>query len=461
VQRLNGKAGSGGAAPREVAVSRQPMASAAGSGSTGDADGGTRGQPAESDAGISPDAGHAFDGPVLAEPNDAATFVFDPQKLLTYNIVVADADLATLDRDPSAEQYVPGMLEFEGQVIGSIGVRYKGGYSGFQPPCSNGKGAPRMGKCSYKLAFDQFDSEARFYGLKKLNLHSMNADPSLMHDRLGYALYRDFGVAAPRAVHARVYVNGEAQGLFIVVEQIDGRFTRARFAEGGKGNVYKEIWPLYSDEMVYTNALETNEKAAQVQGMVAFAQQVKRGDAEAITSFIDRDYTLRYLAVDRVIANDDGFTHFWCSDVAHGNSPSNIGNHNYYWYQEDKQTKFWLIPWDLDITFAYNDDAHLTVPWDQSAECTCTGQGMGFQVPAACDPLFEDFISWRSDYEQQVDAFLAGPFAADSIDAKLNAWAPQIESSVSELADTPTWQAALSKLHDDLASLRSHRGYAY
>ena len=408
---------------------------------------------------------------LTTEPRDDAAYVFDQTQLRTYNIQVAAADLAMLDQNPSAEVWVPGTLELDGVVHGQVGVRYKGGYSGFQPPCSSGAGAPKSGKCSIKLAFDEYDDKGRLHGLKKLNLHSMNADPSMMHDRLGYALFREFGVAAPRAVHAVVYFNGVAQGLFIAVEQIDGRFTRARFADGGEGNVYKEIWPLYTDAAVYSHALETNETEAQVQGMLAFSESVKRG-ASDLGDFIDRDYTLRYLAVDRVVMNDDGAMHFWCSEVASGNSPTDIGNHNYYWYQEQTSlaqpgNKFWLLPWDLDMTFSFNHDAHIITPWYETSACNCMQSGDGYQIAASCDPLVQHFIPWKSDYDTLIDSFLAGPFSAAAVEAKLAAWSTQVDAAVAKFADTPSahgvgaWQAGLEQLRHDIDGLRAHRGYAY
>jgi hypothetical protein len=401
------------------------------------------------------------------EPSDPASYLFDQTQVRTYNIQVAPADLAKLDQNPSAEAYVQGMLEFEGQVIGPLGVRYKGGYSGFQLPCSDGMGAPKSGKCSIKLAFDEVNKDARFYGLKKLNLHSMNADHSLMHDRLGYSLYREFGVVAPRAMHVRVFVNGVAQGLFIAVEQIDGRFTRARFGDGGEGNVYKEIWPIYSDTTVYQKALETNSAQGQVQGMLSFASTVTRNDAAGVAEFIDRDYTLRYLAVDRVIQNDDGVMHFWCSAQASGNNPNEFGNHNYFWYQEQTRNKFWLIPWDLDISFEPDPDAHILLPWYRTGECKCMAVGAGFQQPSACDPLVQTFIGWQADYELQVDDFIAGPFEATAVESKLATWSDQIMSAVADSQSTPSavsvsdWQRALNKLRSSIQSSRAHRGYAY
>jgi spore coat protein CotH len=158
----------------------------------------------------------------------------------------------------------------------------------------------------------------------------------MMREQLGYGLYREMGVAAPRTAYARVVINGQLEGLFLAVEQIDGRFTRSRFSdEGGEGNLYKEIWPLYDDAAQYRSALESNKGSeTNVDKILAFAAQI-RTDPGAATAWVDRDYTLRYIAVDRVILNDDGVFHWYCF-IPQGNNNGLYGNHNYYWYEESR-----------------------------------------------------------------------------------------------------------------------------
>src|SRR4051812_10849023 len=63
-------------------------------------------------ADASPDAPNGGNpGRVIAEPEDDASYIFDQGVVRTYNLVVAEADLAIIDANPSAEQTVPGMLE--------------------------------------------------------------------------------------------------------------------------------------------------------------------------------------------------------------------------------------------------------------------------------------------------------------------------------------------------------------
>jgi hypothetical protein len=407
---------------------------------------------------------------VIAEPDDEAAYIFDPRELRTYNIIVAPADLASIDASPADEQLVPAMLEFEGQTYGPYHVRYKGGQGSFQYPCTmSSGGSPKIGKCSLKLDFNETDAAARFYGLKKLNFHSMNADPSMLRDRLGYQLYREMGVAAPRAVHARVLINGQLEGLFIAVEQIDSRFSRAHFSDGGQGNVYKEVWPMHDELTPYMDALETNQDdMPSVQGLLDFKRAIDQSSAAA-ESFFDREYMMRYLAVDRVIINDDGVLHFWCNELTgQGNNPGEFGNHNYYWYEETAAPRFWLIPWDLDHSFDNFPAVHLDLEWTEQAACTCRNHSVaGMDRPASCDPLVSHFISWLPEYEAQVDAFLAGPMRKQHVDSLVNTWSDQIRSAVTEAAgvnlapDEADWSNAVDALIMKIDGARANRGYSY
>lgn len=411
-----------------------------------------------------PDARDA--GSVLAEPADMGRYIFDQDALRTYNLIVADADLAIIDANPAAEQTVPGMLEFEGRQFGPVGVRYKGSVGAFSPPCMDprgGPGGPKIGKCSIKVAFDYLDEEARFFGLKKLNFHSMNRDGSLLRDRIGYTLFREMGIAAPRSVHARLLINGRLEGLFALVEQIDGRFTRSRFTEGGKGNLYKEVWPIHDTATWYVDALETNrDEGTSVERMLAFKRVVAEG-GDAILRWLDRDYMLRFIAVDRVTINDDGPFNFRCFPGGDG-GPSMSINHNYYWYEAPDAERFWLLPWDLDNNFDNRLSVHIASEWTSSASCTCGGFGQ--QAPS-CDPLIQYWATWRADYDRVVDDFLQTAFSASNVDAKLAAWISQIEAAVEEGAGlngattADAWQSAVVELRSKIETARTHRGYPY
>lgn len=404
---------------------------------------------------------------VVAEPSDDATVVFDDTRVRVYDITLSPSDLATVNRDPAAETYVAGNLAVDGQPVGPIGFRYKGSVGAFLWPCTASTivGAPtgaKTGKCSIKLDFDRVDANGRHHGLKKLNLHAMNLDRSMLRERLAYSLFREMGIAAPRAMHARVNINGHFEGLFIAVEQIDGRFTRSRFTDGGDGNLYKEVWPMFDSAETYRAALQTNEAAnPSLEGMVAFAAATRQG-SEAVDRYVDRSYVARLLAADRVMANDDGPAHWWCTPLGQGNNPGGIGNHNYYWYEGPATGRFSLIPWDMDNALRGTSYVRIQPEWRTKAPCVCSGEPA--QRPTSCDPLFSVWAGWTADYEKAVDQFLRTAFEANRVEQKLSRWSAQIQPHVSEAAGlngAPTevaWQAALASLREAIAALRATRG---
>lgn len=404
---------------------------------------------------------------VIAEPVDDARDVFGEETVRVYDITVSPADLARIDQDPAGEEYIAGSIAVDGSPIGDIGFRYKGSVGAFLAPCTattsvgQATGA-KTGKCSMKVAFDHVDPEMRYRGLRKLNFHSMNQDPSMLRERLAYGLFREMGIAAPRAMHARVNINGKFEGLFIAVEQIDGRFTRSRFSEGGKGNLYKEVWPMHDSADVYRAALETNEDENPVlDRIVKFAAATKLG-AAAVEEHVDRAYVTRYLAADRVMANDDGSAHWWCLAIGQGNNPGGTGNHNYYWYEEELAGRFWLLPWDMDSSLGATSFVRIQPEWRTKAPCACSGNPP--QRPTSCDPLFAAWAEWNSDYEAAVDEFLSGPFAASRVEDKLARWSNQIRPAVTEAAGrngapaVATWELAGTLLRVAIDSLRQNRG---
>ena len=248
-----------------------------------------------------------------------------------------------------------------------------------------------------KIKINWEGRDEKFYQLKKLQFHSMNADDSQMHERLGYYLYRAMGVPAPRAVHAKVKINGQYNGLFALVEQIDGRFTQYNF-DDGEGNVYKEVWPIQwngqpQTPWKYLDHLKTNtDENPSIEIIDAFAKEIVAAESSELQAVIEKwmnlDEIIAYAAVDRTIRNDDGAFHWYCS----GNF---CEPHNFYWYEEPNNLKMHLIPWDLDNAFEnIIQDVNPVIPiaddWGETRnDCNPFSYG-GLGIPqksAACDKL--------------------------------------------------------------------------
>ena len=386
--------------------------------------------------------------------NSNSDFIFDQNELRTFELKLSEKDLEKIDSDPTAEQYVEGMMVFEGDTISPIGIRYKGSV-GAWVGCVDGEnwfepsGKKICTKLSTKVKINWKGRDERFYGLKKLQFHAQNLDPSLMHERLGYWLFRSMGVEAPRSVHARLVINGEFIGLYALTEQIDGAFTDYHF-DDKDGNLYKEVWPLNMngepmDSQSLISALKTNEDDNPSTDIISgFADKLYNGKESdipnIISEYMDINKVLSLVVVDRAIRHDDGFLHWYCSE-------DGCASHNFYWYEEPNNKKVNLIPWDLDNAFENiiknaNPVTPIADEWGKiSNNCNPFpyGEFGMYQWSAACDRLTGGWARDKELYEELKNKFIQGPFAASNVNALLTAWSEQIRPVVKEAQDKNTW----------------------
>jgi hypothetical protein len=406
------------------------------------------------------------------------SYLFDQTKVRTYDLFLPEEELAFLDADPMREAYVLADLVFEGRRVPHVGMRYKGSLGSFVGCLDGGLFPPRgrksCTKLSIKIKIDYADRTALFFGQTKLMFHAMNTDRTLLRERFGYDAFNALGVPASRTAHVRLRINGKLSGLYLLIEQVDGRFTRTRFEDSGEGNLYKEAWPVSSDPAYYVSALESNRAAANTQKMAHFAQQLLEADDAELPGVLERwldvDYLARYVAVDRMLRHDDGPYHWYCAQSANSSTkrPSArpfantvCGNHNYYWYEDTRTERFWLIPWDLDGALPSTSGLTTVLrAWDDlRADCTRVVRGLLLipgQMPPTCDPLLRGVaLSLRRRVHQAMVELARGPFADAEIDRKLSAWARQIEPYVIEAHETHPQEVSPRTWRDQVARLRS------
>lgn len=407
-----------------------------------------------------------------------ATVLFDPSVVHTFDINLAPEALAELDAEPAAEEYVEGSLTFNGETLESVGVRYKGSVGAFVG-CTDGpnpfspSGPKTCTKLSLKLRINWNGADTEFYGQRRVQLHAMNLDESLLRERLGYEMFRSVGVAAPRSTHARVNVNGEFVGLFALVEQVDGRFTRDRF-DDGTGNLYKEVWPFDQSGAVTSSealidGLETNEddEDLSVEIIQSFAQQLLDANAandpdaarQVLGERTDLDTLISYAVVDRAINHDDGPFHWYCDGGP-------CEPHNFYLYEDPSSQQVHIIAWDLDNAWRTNGIVYEAVGiadgWGETSndcEPFPFGQFNFMQVSAACDPFVAAWSSLDAEFAAADAAFRSGPFAPDNVRSLIDEWSAQIEPIVAEAsaahADAPTveeWRAGVDALINDFVA---------
>lgn len=414
-------------------------------------------------------------GAVAESPNfltKSSDYIFDQSRLHTFEINLPVENLATLDADPAAEEFVEANLVFEGDNIGAVGLRYKGSIGSFVRCLSgtdwtNPSGYKTCTKISMKVKVDWKGSPNLFYGLKKLQFHSMNHDKSQMRDRLGYLMFSEMGVPSPRSVHARLVINGQYVGLFALIEQIDDRFAADRF-EDYKGNIYKEVWPLDQDGNP-TDKASIIEKADAYDGSepdISIFQEIASEISatgigqmkEVLPKWMNLDEIISYAAVDRTLRADDGPFHWYCFGGV-------CKPHNFFWYEKPNSRTLHLLPWDMDNAFQnIAEDRNPVTPiadaWGQiTAGCEPFPYGPYkiLQRSAACDKLTAGWVQYYELYQQKRAKLMAGPFSEANVNRLIDEWSKKIRTATIEAHEAhddavteEQWEKAITQLKDDI-----------
>lgn len=428
---------------------------------------------------------------------DEAAYLFDDTVVRTYAIEISDDNLASIDASPAREEYVSGAIVIDGERIDSVGIRYKGGVGSFTGCVGRGPGGildvsgPKIcPKLGMKISFNLYVENRRWKGLKKLQFHAMNQDPSYMKEALGYQMFQDFGVGSSRTAFVRLEMNGEFFGLFILIEELDSTFTESRFGdiEGGEGNLYKDYWPGRPDlaeetitgirpDVTLNGSLRTNREEPDLNHdtMVGFTREFQAAleiSEEAVDLVVDRwmdvEYFHKYIAVDRALEANDGPLHFFAPGAV-GSEYTGAGwNHNYYWYAAFDEPRLWAVPWDLDLTLGAGiTDSWIQDEWnDLEAPCVLKPNILPFFPPSvapACDPLVRSLARRQQAYRKVVVALLEGPFSERVVNAKLARWEELLTPYVVDEVKTgirrgrgnlARWEGEVQRLREHLAIRR-------
>jgi len=410
--------------------------------------------------------------------SDERSFVFDQSKVSEYRFTINETDLNYMNTYGYREEFKPAELNFNGNNVGKIGIRYKGsdytlprcfGFTDGDTSRINGTPRKTCAKISYKLKFSEYNKDLRFYGMKKINLHAFAADPTKMHEILSYELFRDMGIQAPRVSYANVYVNNNLIGLFLAVEEIDGRFTKSRWPDYGDGNLYKEKWPKSADKNYYLEGLKTNndpEDNPDVQKMVSYYNAINSSSEQNfeqnLSSYMDFDYLLRYLVVDVAIKNWDGMrSWYWDNKKQQGN------NHNYFFYEEETaKGKIWIVPWDMDQALTQRDNyfdggggmggwgfGQPLPQWNvPTTNCGIQSVSGNSFVPPNCDKLTKLMATLWNRYVQLGDLFLKDLFVSQRLNDKITKHSNLISNAVQQDPNIQqgTWNSDVNSLKNYL-----------
>lgn len=367
---------------------------------------------------------------------------------------------ATDIEDPYFEASFVG----DGIELDQVGVRFKG----------NSSFSGTSVKKSIKIDFDEYDEdndELAFLGLKKLNLNNSTNDPTMLREKLFYDYASNFVEGVSRAVHTKVYINGEYYGLYTAVEQVDKTFVQSRFGDDEDGNLYKgtasdeavlndpradfgsDLTYLGTDQTAYEAfyELKTNETANDYSQLIEFIDVLNNtpsGElADAIEPLLDVDDTLTSLALNNLFANLDSY-----SGAAH----------NYYVYDRDDTGQFTHLFWDVNESFGtftqFVERGQNMVQLDPFWLPVATGGRPGTPVEEESRPLAESLWAvdeYSIEYLRDLDEMLREGFDVTSATARINELADLIRDDV---AADPNKPFATAQFEQNLTTNITERG---
>jgi putative membrane-bound dehydrogenase-like protein len=240
--------------------------------------------------------------------------------------------------------WVRGALTAEGRTYKSVRFRYAGNASYM----ASAGGLKR----SFKVDLDRVDA-SELSGLRAVHLQSGALDPTKAREVLAYALFRAAGVPAPRTALAEVTLTVPGRyekaylGFYTLVEPVDRAFVNNRF-HTDKGLLVKPqglrgLDFLGDDWEKYKGNYQPQSEPApeEAKRLIEFTRLVQRDGDERfkkeIASYLDVDKFLRFMAVQALVANADGFF--------------TLG-YNYYLYLDPTSNRFVFIPGDQELAFA-------------------------------------------------------------------------------------------------------------
>ena len=285
-------------------------------------------------------AGPAAPGPRIspADVTPSTRPLYDDKTLRTLFLTFESADWESeLLAFSNTDVEVPATLVVDGKTYTDVGTHFRGASSLF--------GVQAGYKKSLNLAMDFVNKDQALQGYKTLNLNNANGDASLMRAVLYEHISSQY-IPTPSANFARVVINGEYWGVFTNVAQFNKDFLRDHFKSEdgvrwkvpGSPNGRGGLEYLGDDVAGYKQRYEIKNKDTDTswKALINLTKVLNTTPADqleaALTPILNVDGTLKFLALENVLVNSDGY---W----------TRASDYNIYL---DPSGRFHIIPHDIN-----------------------------------------------------------------------------------------------------------------
>ncbi|KAG0241175.1 hypothetical protein BGW41_006168 [Actinomortierella wolfii] len=301
---------------------------------------------------------------------------------------------------------------------------------------TSGHGSRKYKKTSLSIEFDALKGDT-FFDRPYIKLRAEYIDPTMIREKLYVDILNSVGVPSYDASYARVFVNGEPHGLFLMVEDIQAPFIMNKVHQGtitdekGLGSLFKMRSGLHAtmiykgkksddyDRVMYENKiLGQNPKNDPMKQFITFMKNIQDWNPTAAGGInywkqrLDLDGFLRSMAVEYLTGAWDNF--WW------------RGN-NFFMYFNPERNVWQFIPTDFDNTFSVGIHADVDTTYKNYAHFRLSEKGKD-------NPLVTKLIYKNKDINKEFENVLLtitkGVFNNKALDARINAYVAQIEQDV-------------------------------
>lgn len=278
-------------------------------------------------------------------PDDVKNYpdakLYDPTIVRTLFLEFENKDWETELADfHNSDVEVPATLTVDGVKYPEVGVHFRGMSSYMM--ISKGH------KRSLNVSVDFAKDDQRLYGYKTLNLLNFNDDPSCLSSVLYSHIARQY-IPAPQANFVKVVINGESWGLYANVQQFNKEFLAENYSSskgtrwkvkgspGGGGGL--DYVGDQVDDYRRRYEIKTKDDEKAWQALIKLCKVLTETPSSdlpaAIEPILDIEGTLKFLALDVTLINNDGY---W------------VRASDYSLYLDDKG-QFHVIPHDMNEAF--------------------------------------------------------------------------------------------------------------
>jgi hypothetical protein len=190
---------------------------------------------------------------------------------------------------------------------------------------------------SLTLTFSKFVENQRFHGLRKIHLNNGKEDPTFLCEALSAEMFAKAQVPVARVALARTTLNGRTLGPYVAIEGFTEEFL-GRYFSNTKGNLYDSGFRRDITDPLEKLSGKKPHDWADLKSLAAAGATPQLDERwKALTRVLDTDSFSRYMAMQVLTANWDGYALF---------------QNNYRIYHDPNSDRLVFIPHGMDQTFA-------------------------------------------------------------------------------------------------------------